>query len=83
MKRALSGVQVVAHPADRAVDERRRGAHAAVEAILPDDGPQVDRPTDPDPELSGWDHQSVIPSDWCWSDEGVEAYKREIGWGPK
>lgn len=56
-----------------------------MDAILPDDGPQVDRPTDPVPDvqLSQWDHLSVIPSHWCWNDEGVEAFKLQIGWGPR
>lgn len=55
---------------------------------LPEDGPQVDPPPEPatdwpQPQGAGWDFESVVPDDWHWSTEGVQAYRLQSGWGPR
>lgn len=47
---------------------------------LPDDGPEVDPWDRLPPE---WDYASVIPDEWCWSAEAVQAYRLQTGWGPR
>ena len=51
-----------------------------MDVILPDDGPQVDPWDGPARE---WDYESIIPSDWRWTPEAVQAHRAATGWGPR